>query len=287
MESISMVRYALEKLVDSEICNRAIEAIENEGFFVLESFVPRRSLNAFMPEVIRRFDRVSYNGTHGYVGIPRQKYLMLTLTVHPDILKIYTDPFLIECADRYIGEKSHLQDYRIYQNFPKLKMPWHVDNKQTNNDLSSTMLLNKGLIAIVYLDSPKNSPFQFVRKSHLWAAESNCEVWDKRVQEFEKDIVTFDDVPPGTLILYDFRGIHRAKPYSSGPPRTALFAQFAGESWPAGEPIFLETGSLIDLNQRQMEFLRFGREASAPVWPVPIDKAQNVYVGVLKSAIGG
>jgi hypothetical protein len=37
--------------------------------------------------------------------------------------------------------------------------------------------------------------------------------------------VTFNELA-GTLILYDFRGIHRAQPFARGLPRTAMFAQY-------------------------------------------------------------
>jgi hypothetical protein len=68
-----------------EIINR----IDTEGFAVIENFISPETLDKFMPEVYRRFDRLSYNGTKGYVRVPGQKYLQDTLTIHEEILKIY------------------------------------------------------------------------------------------------------------------------------------------------------------------------------------------------------
>ena len=42
-----------------------LHSIESAGFAVIEDFISRRTLDKFMHEVYRRFDRSSYNGTKG------------------------------------------------------------------------------------------------------------------------------------------------------------------------------------------------------------------------------
>ena len=42
-----------------------LHSIESAGFAVIEDFISRRTLDKFMHEVYRRFDRLSYNGTKG------------------------------------------------------------------------------------------------------------------------------------------------------------------------------------------------------------------------------
>jgi len=249
--------------------------IESEGYCVVPDFVSRETLQQFMPEVYRRFDRQSFNGTIGHVRYGHQKYLQHTLAVHEEILKLYLHPLLIECGERYIGSDVHLQDYRIYQNLEGCEMGWHVDNKQTLEDLSSRMLDNKGLIAIVYLEDVHHGPFEFVRLSHHWAWKEHRENWNERFEEFQNDVVTFNHHPAGTLILYDFRGIHRAQPFPKGAPRTALFAQYAGVDWPTGEPIILDASMLSNLSPQHTGVLRFGRQASSPTWPIPVDADQR------------
>ena len=64
-----------------------LDRIESEGFAVIEDFISQETLDKFMPEVYRRFDRLSYNGTKGYLRVPGQKYLQDTLTIHKEILK--------------------------------------------------------------------------------------------------------------------------------------------------------------------------------------------------------
>jgi ectoine hydroxylase-related dioxygenase (phytanoyl-CoA dioxygenase family) len=254
---------------------KLLSDIETKGYTVIPNFISEERLNKFMPEVHRRFSRQSYNGTVGYVEYSQQKYLQWTLTVHEEILKAYLDPDIIRAAELYAGQDVQLQDYRIYQNNPGLNMAWHVDNKLTMHDGSSKMVESKGLILIVYLEDVKAGPFQFVEGSHAWAWKENKEVWDEEVEK-NKDlkVVTFDRLPRGTAILYDFRGIHRAQPFLDGPPRTSLFAQYSGLEWPAGEPIFLESGTLKNLTAKEMQVLRFGRPPAAKTWPIPADAVQ-------------
>jgi hypothetical protein len=246
------------------------EQIQHQGYCLIPNFLSRNRLDSFMPEVYRRFDRLSNNGTIGHVQAGTQKYLQHTLMAHKGILDLYLDPFLIDCAEAYSETTVHLQDYRIYQNLKGCKMHWHVDNKQPSGEGQAELLDHKGLIIIMYLSDSPHGSFQLVRKSHKWAWKEQVEDWETREHEFEKDVVTFEE-SAGTCIMYDFRGIHRAKPFDQGNPRTAFFAQYSPTASPAGEPLYVDTGMLDNLTDKQKQVLRFGRPASAKTWPVPAD----------------
>jgi len=248
----------------------ALKEIESEGFCVIPNFLSQKQMDTFMPEVNDRFNRLSKNGTIGHVRAQTQKYLQHTLIVHKGVLDLYLDPFIIEVAEKYSQQLVHLQDYRIYQNLKGCKMHWHVDNKQTTLEGESKLLNHRGLIIIIYLSNSPHGSFQFVRKSHRWASERKIEDWESEEKKFYKDIVTLDE-KAGTCIMYDFRGIHRAKPFTKGKPRTAFFAQYAPISSPTGEPIYIDTSMLTDLTEKQIQVLRFGRKASAKTWPIPHD----------------
>jgi len=253
-----------------------LDSIKSEGFAVIEDFVSPETLDKFMPEVYRRFDRLSYNGTKGYVRWQGQKYLQDTLTVHEEILKIYLHPFIIDFCEEYTGKPVHLSDYRIYQNLEGYHMPWHVDNKTMGEgDRTQTVLDYKGLIALIYLDDVDHGPFQLVRRSHLWTSAFYKEVWDDVIEKYCSDIVAFNNQKAGTLILYDTRGIHRAEPFQKGTPRTALLAQYADFDKPTGEPIFINTEHFAELSEKSIHVLRFGKKASAATWPIPADKIQS------------
>src|ERR1700674_592736 len=96
--------------------------IESEGYCVIPGLVSKETLQRFMPEVYRRFDRQSFNGTIGHVRCGNQKYLQHTLAVHEEVLRLYLHPVILECSEKYIGSDVHLQDYRIYQNLEACDM---------------------------------------------------------------------------------------------------------------------------------------------------------------------
>ena len=248
----------------------AAQEVRENGYCVIPKFLSQERLDSFMPEVNRRFDRLSHNGAIGHVLAGTQKFLQHTLMVQKEILNLYVDPFIVGCAEEYSETTVHLQDYRIYQNLQGCKMHWHVDNKRPAGDGMAELLKHKGLIIVMYLSDSPHGSFQFVKGSHEWAWEENVEDWESRKDTFQKDVVTFDE-GAGSLIMFDFRGIHRAKPFEHGAPRTACFAQYAPTSSPPGEPIYVDTGMLDDLTDKQMQVLRFGRPASAPTWPFPAD----------------
>jgi hypothetical protein len=255
------------------------QQVGKQGYCAVPGFLSKERMGTFMPEVMRRFDRLSHNGAIGHVLAGTQKFLQHTLMVHEEILGIYIDPFIVGCAEAYSGTDVHLQDYRIYQNLGGCKMHWHVDNKCPAGDGMAELLKHKGLIIVIYLSDSPHGSFQFVSGSHEWSWEKNLEDWESHQDTFQEDIVTFNE-PAGTLVMFDFRGIHRAKPFDHGEPRTACFAQYAPTTSPAGEPIFVDTGMLDGLTEKQMQVLRFGRPASAPTWPIPAD---HVHEGRLQS----
>src|SRR5438093_10623758 len=114
-----------------------ISRIESEGYCVVPGFVSRETLQRFMPEVYRRFDRQSFNGTIGHVRIRNQKYLQHTLAVHEEIIKLYLHQIIVECSERYIGSNVHLQDYRNIHNIECCMMARHLNNKQPHTSRHS------------------------------------------------------------------------------------------------------------------------------------------------------
>jgi len=153
-------------------------------------------------------------------------------------------------------------------------MQWHVDNKidvygdKKGQYVSRMTTDDKGLIMIVYLGDVQDGGLQIVKGSHKWAFSEEKENWDDRESEFKKEIVTFNNRKRGTVILYDYRCIHRAKPYQGGRLRTSLFGQYTPSMMPVGEPILLSTQDCGELTETQRRVLNFGQKPSYENWPV-------------------
>src|SRR5207253_10276614 len=153
------------------------------------------------------------------------RFLYQTLSWGREIINLYTDPVIIELADRYSQYEVHLSNYRIYRTFPSSyeRMHWHIDNKTDTYDYekeqfeTSVVEQDMGIILILYLSDVEDGGFQVVEKSHRWRLDR--ESWDNQEEEFADKVVTFNNRKRGTAILYDYRCIHRAKPYRSGAVR--------------------------------------------------------------------
>ncbi|HEY1075968.1 MAG TPA: phytanoyl-CoA dioxygenase family protein [Fontimonas sp.] len=253
-----------------------IRTIEKDGYIEVPDFIGAGQLTALGPAIDRGFDRPMINGQMGYVKVHNYRYLFQSLSWHPEIVNIYTDPRLLELVEVYGGSPVHLSNFRIYRSYPdrSARMAWHVDNKEDHWDEASNRFVTKmrkddrGLILIAYLSDVELGGLQIVRGSHLWTAQSEREQWDTAVGAHQQDIVTFNNRKAGTAIIYDYRCIHRAEPYFGGRHRTSLFGQYSPSHMPAGEPILLPTAFLAKLTEQQKYALNFGVPPTTLNWPI-------------------
>jgi hypothetical protein len=262
-------------MLDAANFQQYIDAIDREGYVeVGEAFAPDR-IRRINQLIARPLQIPTINGKRGYVQFGDTRFLTSTFFWGREIVDLYTDPVLIDIADRYVGDRVHLSNHRIYQSRPSREiMPWHVDNKIDTFDYDQQKFVttmatqDRGFILILYLSDVTDGGLQLVSGSHTWSHKANKETWDGDEQSFHEKIVTFNNRPAGTAILYDARAIHRARPYGSGPKRTSLFAQYSSSTMPVGEPIVLNARDIPGLSQLQHRVLNFGLEASTENWPI-------------------
>ena len=151
-------------------------------------------------------------------------------------------------------------------------MQWHVDNKVDTydyaNDCFVTQIVEQdmGIILILYLSDVEDGGLQIVAKSHDWAYTH--ETWDDKESDFADQIVTLNNRKKNTAIIYDYRCIHRAKPYTGGRIRTSLFGQYSPSRMPTGEPVILCARDLSDLTPTQQRVLNFGKNPTTENWPI-------------------
>jgi len=253
-----------------------LKEIGTVGFTVLENVFPDSLLEKVNQCIEDPMTHPMINGRKGYVKKGHIRYLYAALSWAKEIISIYTHPDIIRLADAYAGDVVHLSNYRIYRTFPSWyeRMQWHVDNKidiagEEKGKYATHMTTeDKGLIMIMYLSDVHDGGLQIVKGSHQWAFKEEKENWDDREQKFKKDIVTFNDRKRGTIILYDYRCIHRSKPYRGGSIRTSLFGQYTPSALPVGEPILLSTEDTGDLTDTQKRVLNFGKTPTYENWPI-------------------
>ena len=253
-----------------------MKSLETKGYLEIQNLIPEYTLDKINDQIEKPLNRPMINGKKGYIKKDNFRYLFATLSWGREIIDLYTHPEIIQLIEQYVGDDVHLSNYRIYRAFPSNyeKMNWHVDNKTDSYDEASNrfvtkmVLDDKGVIMIVYLSDVEDGGFQIVEGSHLWSIEEERERWNHKEKYFRDRVVTFNKRKKGTVILYDYRSIHRAKPYRNGKTRTSLFGQYSSSRMPVGEPILLCARDLSNLSDLQKRVLNFGQIPSGENWPI-------------------
>lgn len=269
----SMIKNAEQELINK---SQLLSDLNHKGFIVLNDIYSQEFLRKVQNIIKEPMNQPTINGRRGYVRKNYTKFLYSTLSWGKEIINLYTNPKIIDLVEAYTEDPVHISNYRIYTTLPSKidAMHWHVDNKIDVYDKDTqkiTHQLNahdKGIIMVMYLVDVEDGGFQIVEGSHLWSTKENKESWNDRENEFQDKIHTFNHKPAGTIIIYDYRCIHRAKPYSGGQVRTSLFCQYSPSFIPVGEPIFLNTRDMAELTEQQKQLLNVGKEPTALNWPL-------------------
>jgi hypothetical protein len=253
-----------------------LNLISEDGFADLTGIISDQQIDTINDKIRFAMDQPHSNGQRGYVKQGCQRYLADTLSYGQEIIDVYTNPILIDIAEKYAENLVHLSNYRIYSTYPSedFKMWWHLDNKIDTYDFEKKTFIqqvvpdDKGLIFLMYLTDVVDGGVQLVKGSHKWSRKHDQESFDHMEDEFMDDIVTFNNCPKGTFVVYDYATIHRAKPYNGGQVRTSMFGQLSPSRMPAGEPILLNVRDICELSKKQEQVLNFGKNPTTLNWPI-------------------
>src|SRR5262249_55143610 len=141
-----------------------------------------------------------------------QLFLCHMFAVSRSFIKFSTHTRFFQLFDQILGSSYRLKNHRYYETYGGHHMQWHTDNKR-----DGVFAHIPGLIIIAYISDVEDGEFQFVRGSQKWSGEKGySDYTDQFVeQNCHQDILSFNG-PRGTLIIYDTRCIHRAKPAKKG-----------------------------------------------------------------------
>tara|TARA_R110001592_G_scaffold295594_2_gene565685 strand:- start:32249 stop:33091 length:843 start_codon:yes stop_codon:yes gene_type:complete len=269
-------------MFSTEQISEHLETLRADGFIEIEQGFTEAELAAVNSIIERPLNQLTINGTRGYVQQSNIRYLFQTFTWGKPIIDLYTKKSVIDLAAAYSGEDVHISNHRIYRSYPSRRkvMHWHVDNKIDTFDpdkrqfITHQAPIDKGLIMIAYLSDVHEGGTQMIKASHKWG-KFDKESWSEaEINANDGEIVTFNNRKAGTVLLYDYRVIHRAQPYKYRPLRTSLFAQYSPTAMPVGEPIYLSSQDINLLTDLQKRVLNFGASPSTENWPIG-SKLQN------------
>ena len=136
--------------------------------------------------------------------------------------------------------------------------------KQTPNGFAETL----GLIFIVYLTDTDMGYFQLIKNSQgISLSNFKNDFSDQFVDDNLKNNTVSFPGKKGTMIIYDSRMLHRAKPFENDDfIRKSLFIQVDADVSDS-ETILLNASFLIGLNPRKIEYLGIGAKTTQKSWP--------------------
>ena len=256
-----------------------IDSIEKDGYAVIQDAFDSARIHELITTFSVPFQTPMINGRKGYVQFGCRRFVANPLSWGRNVIDVYTDPAMVAVGDAYIKEPIHLSYFRVYESYPSPSevMHWHIDNKvdyfdHTTENFNTRMIHGeRGLSFVLYLSDVEKGGFELARGSHKWSELNEGwkkETWDDVADTFKDEVVSLNGMPKGTLVLFDFRLIHRAQPFRYGAVRSTLLGQYFPDRLPDGEPVILNTRDLEGLTAVQKRVLGFGKPPTSENWPI-------------------
>lgn len=238
------------------------EEISKNSFFSKESILKKDIIDKIMSETELfdlKFNSLDISPVHDHDGY----YMSNGLAKSETLFKLLTSEEIINISKKYLGEKFRLKCHRVYSVSSGAKNPWHTDDKKYG--LKNENI--KGLVFIIYLNDVFKGEFQAVRGSHLYSRNFKHPNFDTHIMEkYQEDIKSFK-MPKGSIVIFDNKTIHRAKPYLDYFwRRKSLFFQIDNEI-EDGEKIIVKTEFINNLSNNQTMLLGMGQPSHMPHEP--------------------
>lgn len=237
--------------------------IREKGYFSFERALSLEAIEAAERELGLWNFPINSNDVHA-VTSRHSNFFCHVLAKSPTLYRLETHPFVLDLAEAYIGPKFRLTAQRVYSVFRGTDMPWHSDNKALGEKRNNY----DGLIFIFYFKDVIDGEFQIIRNSHTWSPEYTFSNFDEAVisTKYKDDIISFK-MPAGSVVIYNERAVHRAKPITrSDWYRTSLFFQ-VDNIVDNAEKILLNPEFITDATPRIQQYLGFGKPATYPTAP--------------------
>jgi len=238
------------------------DQVAKSGVFTIEKGLKQSTVDRILAELGSMDIRLNENDV-GPVLTPTQAFFTHFMARSKTAYDVVTSDLTLGVCSRLMKNYA-LAGKRIYTTKVGMHMQWHCDIEAPCTDPYDV----DATVFIYYLTDVADGEWQYVAGSHLLGENFvGGRDMDKVIESrFANDIRS---VPGrrGTIVIYNGRTFHRAKPMSSGsPPRTSLFFQ-VNKDIAGSEPILLNAAFLENLDEQRKKFLNFGNAPQMPVFP--------------------
>jgi hypothetical protein len=239
---------------------KILEDVRNKGYSTVESFLNKDSVKIILNDTTKNKFKINENSSTG-VFYETQYYFMNLLAESQKCYDFITSKFVINLCDQYLGNKYRLHASRYYETMSGHNMKWHVDNKR-----GIELIDMKGLIFIVYLCDVDEGEFQYIEGSHKFDNDTP-DIQDDLINNKYKHLIRSLKMPIGSIVIYDARGIHRAKIFNNKNfVRKSLYFQVDAIDEIA-EKILVNTKFLKNITPDIEKILGFGKKYEDSTYP--------------------
>ena len=245
-----------------------VRALQEVGYLAIERALPAEAADGLLADVDDLEVRVNQNAPPNVVhrGATYATHVLARSQTAFDIVTAAEVTGILRAG---LGEIFSLAGKRVYETRGGKYMCFHRD---TAREISDPGQLDS-IVFIFYLNDVDEGEWQFVEGSHRWTGsfEPSREQDDALLARPDLAVRGFK-MPKGSLVIYNGRLLHRAKPYASDAfARRSFFFQ-VNRGPKKGEPILVETGFLRpDLSEDAKMLLGFGRPPRVPAFPPSSD----------------
>ena len=238
------------------------EEISKNSFYSKASVLNEDTIDKIMSETDLfdlKFNSLDITAVHDHDGY----YMSNGLAKSKTLFNLLTSKEIMNISEKYLGERFRLKCHRVYSVSSGAKNPWHTDDKKYG--LKNENI--KGLVFIIYLNDVFQGEFEAVRGSHLYSGDFKHPNFDTHIMEkYQENIKSFK-MPKGSIVIFDNKTIHRAKPYLNFFwRRKSLFFQIDNEI-EDGEKIIVKTEFINNLTKVQSMMLGMGQPSHMPHEP--------------------
>lgn len=258
--------------------DKIIHEVNDQGFCFIEKAIDDNFIEKIINDVEKNRFFINRNWISG-VYTKTQYYLTNILGCSESFYKLVTDINIVNICDDYMSKTDfRLKAARYYETYPKHNMHWHTDNKAGKifKDID-------GLIFILYLENVEDGEFQYIKNSHKFSGEAKINNFTNNEinKQYSDDIISFKGAK-GSLIIYNSRGIHRAKKIkeNSRYVRKSLFFQIDSDI-ESSEPLLINTSFVKTRNEKLLKYLGMGYPSNNKIHPntsiltLPVQKILN------------
>jgi len=238
------------------------DTIKKNSFFSEANAVDKDIVKKILSEADLlniKFNSIDISSVHANDGY----YLSNGLAKSEMLYDFLTSNKIIEIAKNYLGEEFRLKCHRIYSVSPGVRNPWHTDNKKYGTKTENS----KGLVFMIYLNDVYDGEFQAIKGSHLFSSKYKHPNFDEDVINDHSGEITSFKYPMGSIIIFDSKTIHRAKPYYKYLwKRKSLFFQIDNDV-KDGEKIIINSRFIKKIDKTIINYLGIGKPANMPHEP--------------------